>query len=98
MEGKKRYTVIPDRVHGIPVYVVVDGTNGHWVHVRDCQLWAQKLADQLNKEEAQRAARWLLQKTETGTCWRCEACGAIINDRGEPPARCEACGSHNTLV
>lgn len=46
----KRYTVEPQKVNGLPVYVVVDGTNGHWVAVRDCMLWAEHKAEELNQK------------------------------------------------
>lgn len=58
MEGKnttktKRYTVQADvTANGIPIYVVIDKTNGHWEAVRGCLLWAEHKAEELNRQAA----------------------------------------------
>lgn len=49
----KRYTVQAEvTANGIPIYVVIDKTNGHWEAVRGCLLWAEHKAEELNRQAA----------------------------------------------
>lgn len=53
MNNAERYTVQPEKTaNGLPIYVVVDKATGHWEAVRNCQLWAEHKADELNRKAA----------------------------------------------
>ena len=51
--NSKRY-IVQAKVNGrgIPIYVVIDSATGNWEAVRDCQLWAEHKAKDLNKQAA----------------------------------------------
>lgn len=108
MNKNKRYSVKPEVANGWPIYVVVDNTNGRWVAVRDCQLWADKKAQELNeaysqyikgfneaKKMYQKTNRWIPIEDEPYNLWECGACGLVLDARDSPPKYCEDCGSRN---
>ena len=47
----KRYTVMPHMdMRGYLRYLVIDTATGKQVGEQDCQLWAERRADELNKK------------------------------------------------
>ena len=37
-----------------PIYPVIDTKTGEWICVKDCFLWAKRVAEKLNKEARQK--------------------------------------------